>query len=125
MFRIFTHLIPQKRKEHGTEIMRKHQKLVENIIREENHIFGNVEQNDTNNASNNIKKYIKKVTKIINTWHHKTTSQNDIKKNTNMLTNWSQNDHKMSQKSPKNGIVRTCQKMMSGRFSPFLPESRN
>ena len=65
MYRIFAHLIPQKRKGSETDIMKKHQKLLENIVPAENHIFGSVEQNDTNIASNNIKKYIKHVTKLI------------------------------------------------------------
>ena len=95
-------LIPQKRKGNETEIMKKHQKLLENIVPDENHIFGNAERNDTNIASNKIKKYIKKRHKN----HRQMTSQNHItrwghKKHKNdhtMVTKWSQNVAKVTPK---------------------------
>ena len=121
-------LIPQKRKGNETEIMKKHPKLLENIVPDENHIFGNAERNDTNIASNKIKKYIKKRHKIIDKWHHKTTSQNEVTK----TQKWSHNGHKMITKCHKSHqkmaswdhVKKWCL-AASERFSPFLQEWRN
>ena len=105
MCRIFSTLdtTQTKRKENETDIMKKHQNTLENIVPDENHIFDNVDPLVSNRTSKTHKNHDENITKssknAITKRHHKmmsTKSQNVSQNGHEMGTNCHQHHQKMT-----------------------------